>query len=212
MNSLSMTTLGINKVQSSYVAFTTLQGSAFVCNHTGMDSWKARVDGLLDRTLEVFFPDGVAFEAACEESAACTTDMLFFRGFLHRWLRSTMELAPHTADKILPVLKTSAAAAVAQCKGGENGRMCGFAWSSGKFDDQAGAGPQMSVLGALVSVMTTTADVSSDGNSTPGGGGGTGVVEKAVGTTLAMFLAASGQELASICPLSWAGSFLVVFR
>lgn len=77
-----------------------------------------------------------------------------FKGYLHRWLGSTAQLAPYTADKILPVLKKSAAAAVKQCTGGDNGRFCGFHWSTGTFDGAIGAGQQMNVLGALTSIMT----------------------------------------------------------
>ncbi len=114
--------------------------------------WKDRLDGLLGRSLEVFFKDGVAFEPSCEPGN-CNTDMLSFKGYLHRWLGTTALLAPHTADQILPVLKTSTAAAVKQCTGGANGRFCGFHWSTGQFDGKAGAGQEMNVLAALTSLM-----------------------------------------------------------
>lgn len=78
-----------------------------------------------------------------------------YKGYLHRWLASAAQLAPYTADKILPVLKKSTAAAVKQCTGGDNGRFCGFHWTTGEFDGEVGASQQMNVLAALTSVMTT---------------------------------------------------------
>lgn len=79
--------------------------------------------------------------------------MLSFKGFLHRWLQSTAFMAPYTAEKITPILRSSAQAAVSQCTGGSNGRMCGFRWASGAFDGKIGACEQMSVLGALISLL-----------------------------------------------------------
>ncbi|EMR62175.1 putative glycoside hydrolase family 76 protein [Eutypa lata UCREL1] len=145
----------INKAQFSYNAALLIQGCAFMYNYTegAEPKWKTRLDGLLDRSLEVFFKDSVAFEPSCEPGN-CNTDMESFKGYLHRWLGSTAQLAPYTADKIIPVLKKSAAAAVKQCTGGDNGRFCGFHWSTGTFDGAIGAGQQMNVLGALTSIMT----------------------------------------------------------
>ncbi|ETS78390.1 hypothetical protein PFICI_10452 [Pestalotiopsis fici W106-1] len=158
----------VNKVQFSYAAATLLQGAAYTYNYTGDETWKNRIDGYLDNILETFFQDGVAIEPACESSESCNTDMYFFKGILHRSLAWTMKMAPYTADTILPVLKTSAAAAVSTCTGGDNGRMCGFTWSNGTFDI-SNAGAQSSVLGALVSVLEFT-NVASTGSSASGSG------------------------------------------
>lgn len=76
-----------------------------------------------------------------------------FKGYLHRWMGTTMQLAPYTQAKVLPILKTSAQAALKQCTGGTNGRFCGFHWTSGVFDGEVGAGQQMNVLGALISLL-----------------------------------------------------------
>ncbi|KAI2465858.1 glycoside hydrolase family 76 protein [Annulohypoxylon bovei var. microspora] len=163
----------INKVQFSYTAAMLLQGSAFMYNHTnGDDDWKERVDGLVSRTLEVFFPDGVAFEAACEERDNCNTDMLFYKSLLHRGLSSTIEMAPYTSAKILPILKSSAKSAVAQCTGGDNGRLCGFHWSTGKFDGKTGVPQQMDVLSALASILPAGSSVAGNNSSTNSSGSG----------------------------------------
>ncbi|KAI1840672.1 hypothetical protein JX266_013134 [Neoarthrinium moseri] len=143
----------INKAQFSYNAAMLMQGAAFMYNYTdGEQIWADRINGLLTRTLAVFFPDGVAFEPSCEPGN-CNADMRSFKGFLHRWMGSTAQLAPFTYDTIMPVIKKSVAAGVAQCTGGDNGRFCGFHWTTGVFDGRTGAGQQMNVLGGLTALL-----------------------------------------------------------
>ncbi|KAL2270655.1 hypothetical protein VTJ83DRAFT_26 [Remersonia thermophila] len=155
----------INRAQFSYNAALLLHGAAFMYNYTnGSDIWKTRVDGLLDGILRDFFPDGVAFELPCEgRKGACTTDMLSFKGYVHRWMAVVTKVAPYTADKILPVLRTSTEAAVKQCTGPPTGRRCGFYWSGGEYIDVAvdktsGAGEAMNVLAAVSSLLIDQAD------------------------------------------------------
>jgi mannan endo-1,6-alpha-mannosidase len=101
----------------------------------------------------------------------CTTDMLSFKGYVHRWMSTITQIAPYTADKILPVLKTSATAGIKQCTGGDNGRTCGFGWSSGTFDGSVGAGQTMNVLGAISSLLIGESKVPVT-NTTGGTSGG----------------------------------------
>lgn len=108
---------------------------------------------MVDTTIKTFFPDNIAYEIACEEQMSCTTDMLSFKGYLHRWMATTTQIAPFTADKILPVLKTSTEAAIATCTGEANGRACGFKWTTKTYDGSHGAGQQMNVLGAVSSLL-----------------------------------------------------------
>jgi mannan endo-1,6-alpha-mannosidase len=84
--------------------------------------------------------------------------MFSFKGYVHRWMAVTAQLAPHTRDQIMPVLKSSAKSAVRTCAGGANGRMCGFKWAEATekqtgHDGTLGAGQQMNVLGALSSLL-----------------------------------------------------------
>ncbi|KAK6218121.1 hypothetical protein LQW54_002871 [Pestalotiopsis sp. IQ-011] len=162
----------INKLQFSEAAGILLQGAAYTYNYTSDDVWKTRIDGYLSHIMDTFFKDGVAFESACESSGNCNTDMLLYKGILHRSLAWTMKLAPYTAATILPVLKSSAAAAVSTCTGGDNGRMCGFSWTNGTFDSST-AGAQTSVLSALVSVLDLI-DVASSGSGSGSGSGSAG--------------------------------------
>lgn len=139
--------------------------------------WKDRINNLLDRTLEFFFPDEIAFEPQCERGS-CDFDAITFKGFTHRWLAASTQLAPFMREKVMPILKKSTQAAVDQCTGGDNGRMCGFHWSSGNYDGQTAAGNQMSVLAALSSLLvhdasgpvTNSTGGTSEGDANAGAG------------------------------------------
>lgn len=112
----------------------------------------------------------------------CTTDMLSFKGYVHRWLATATQIAPFLSEKVLPVLQKSAQAAVNQCTGGTNGRTCGFRWSSGVYDGSMGAGQTMDVLAAVSSLLigqSKTPVTSSDGGTSigdPNAGVGSGSI------------------------------------
>ncbi|TPX10710.1 uncharacterized protein E0L32_008279 [Thyridium curvatum] len=143
----------INKAQFSYNNGVFIQGAAHMWNHTQDPIWKTRVDGLLNATLNTFFPQSIAFEIACETGMTCTTDMLSFKGYVHRWLVNVAQLCPWTRQTIMATLQTSAAAAVQTCTGGSDGRTCGFQWHMKAFDNSVGAGQQMDVLAAVSSLL-----------------------------------------------------------
>lgn len=158
----------INRAQFSYNVAVLLQGAAFMYDLTGSVVWAQRVDGLLDSMLRTFFTppvdggdgeDKIAFEPACEGGVSnvpadgCTSDMLAFKGFGARWMTSTMQLCPWTRSRIVPVLRASAKAAVRQCSGGFNKRMCGMHWASGTYDGSVGVGQEMNVLSALMVLL-----------------------------------------------------------
>ena len=145
----------INRAQFSYNNAVFLLGAAYMYNYTNGtdDKWKSRVEGLVNATLTTFFPDNIAYEIACEEHMSCTTDMLSFKGYLHRWLATTTQIAPFLADMILPVLQTSTTAAISTCLGEANARTCGFKWNQHAYDGSHGAGQQMNVLAAVSSLL-----------------------------------------------------------
>jgi mannan endo-1,6-alpha-mannosidase len=113
----------------------------------------------------------------------CTTDQLSFKGYLHRWMAASTQIAPFTHDTIMATLQTSAAAAVKSCQGGTNGRQCGFRWSTGNYDGLTGAGQEMSVLGALSSLLVdeevVTAPLTSSNGGTSVGNPGAGSLPSA---------------------------------
>jgi mannan endo-1,6-alpha-mannosidase len=165
----------INEAQFSYNCAVLAQGAAYMYNYTeGSDVWKDRTERMVNRCLDTFFPDGIAYEPSCEPyDHQCTTDMLSFKGYVARWLAISTQVAPFLRDTVLPVLRTSAEAAIKQCTGGETGRACGFRWSEGKYDDVygTGAGQQMNVLGAVVSLLIngTSAQVTEQSGGTSKG-------------------------------------------
>jgi mannan endo-1,6-alpha-mannosidase len=147
----------INKAQFSYNNAVYLLGAAHMYNYTnGSDEWRGRLEGIINATINTFFKDGVAYEIACEEHMSCTTDMLSFKGYLHRWMATATTIAPFLKERVLNVLKTSTAAAVATCTGEANQRTCGFKWSTKTYDGSHGAGQQMNVLGAVSSLLIDT--------------------------------------------------------
>ncbi|KAG0652239.1 6-D-mannanase DCW1 [Hyphodiscus hymeniophilus] len=141
----------INKVQFSYNMGVYLLGAANMYNYTnGSALWQSRVEGLLNQTFNVFFPDNIAYEVACEQKLSCTTDMFSFKAYLTRWLAATTQVAPFTHDLIMPKLAASAQAAALQCNGGDNGRMCGLSWSKGAvWDGTQGVGQQMAAMSTI---------------------------------------------------------------
>ncbi|KAJ0118825.1 glycoside hydrolase family 76 protein [Diaporthe amygdali] len=152
----------IDRAQFSYNAAVFLQGAAFMYDHTNQsDLWRGRVQGLVNQTINIFFHDGPAVERSCEtpEKVGCTTDMKSFKGYLHRWMANTAQLAPFVHDQIMETLRNSTAAAIKSCTDGvDNGNgvstaTCGFRWTTGEYDGDTGAGQQMNVLGALTSLL-----------------------------------------------------------
>lgn len=121
------------------------------------------MEGLLNRTIEVFFPNGIGYEVACEAALVhCTIDMLSYKAYLIRWLAAATKVAPFITEQVVAVIKTSAAAAALQCSGSPadhpNGRMCGLSWSKGaNWDGTSGVGQQMAALEAIQSNLITEA-------------------------------------------------------
>ncbi|GAP83018.2 putative glycoside hydrolase family 76 protein [Rosellinia necatrix] len=172
----------VNRAQFSYNNGVFLLGAAYMYNFTRDSKWEERVNGLVNSTFRVFFPNDTAYEIACEQHMTCTTDMLSFKGYVHRWMSTATQIAPFTADKVLPVLRKSAQAAVNQCTGGTDGRTCGFSWTSGAFDGNVGAGQTMDVLAAVSSLLIGQSKApvsSSDGGTSvgdPNAGIGSGTI------------------------------------
>ncbi|KAJ4410633.1 hypothetical protein N0V82_009183 [Gnomoniopsis sp. IMI 355080] len=180
----------ITKTQFSYCAAVILEGAAFMYNYTdGSDLWSGRVQGLVNRTISYFFPNGVAVEPACElnDKIQCDTDQLSFKGYVHRWLATAAQVAPVVYQPIMTTLKNSTAAAVKSCANdvanpnGYSTATCGFRWTTGAYDGLTGAGQQMNALGALTSLLvavdpqsvaapvTNTSGGTSVGDSNAGG-------------------------------------------
>ncbi|KAI1086449.1 glycoside hydrolase family 76 protein [Rostrohypoxylon terebratum] len=147
----------INRQQYSYNAAILLSGAAYMYDYTNKSKeWEDRITGLIDGMERIFFVNGTLYEPSCE-GGVCSTDMLSFKGYVHRWLAVVTQVAPFTKDRIMKLLRSSAEMAVKQCTGGDNGRQCGFHWTTGVYDGKTGAGQQMNVLGALSSLLVDDA-------------------------------------------------------
>ncbi|KAK3988236.1 mannan endo-1,6-alpha-mannosidase [Cladorrhinum sp. PSN332] len=146
----------INRAQFSYTAAIFVQGLGFMYSFTDeMPLWAYHLEHLTKRTLTYFFPHGVAKEPPCElkDVNQCTADMLSYKGYVHRWLASTTQLAPFMHDTIMPVLLSSAKGMAQSCL--DESGVCGFRWDRGEYDGVTGAGQQMNALGALVSLLVS---------------------------------------------------------
>ncbi|OBT90739.1 hypothetical protein VE02_00675 [Pseudogymnoascus sp. 03VT05] len=145
----------INKVQFSYNAGIFLLGAATMYNYTdGSAIWKDRVEKLLARTIQVFFPNGIAFEVACEADLSCSVDMYAQKAFLTRWMAASTKVAPFIYDTVMTNLRTSAAAAALQCSGAPTGRVCGLSWSKkSAWDGTHGVGQQMAAMEVIQSLL-----------------------------------------------------------
>ncbi|POS73490.1 glycoside hydrolase family 76 [Diaporthe helianthi] len=182
----------VEKTQFSQNAAMLTQGAAFMYNFTnGSDAWRERAEKLSDAMLKTFFPDGIAYEVACEGNNMCTTDMLFMKGYAHRWLASATQMAPFLAEKVLPVLQTSAEAAAKQCEenstDGDDGaasQRCGFYWRNETFVDvedsgmgNSGAAEGISVFAAVSNLLISEAEAPATAATLGDAGNSTGTSE-----------------------------------
>lgn len=116
------------------------------------------------------------YEQACENEIGqtnyCNDDQLSFKAQLSRWMAATTKLVPSTYDTIMPLLKTSAAAAAAQCTGGTSGNQCGARWTTGTFDNsEFNIGQQqsaLSVIGGLLVPQAATLYTNTTGGTSTG--------------------------------------------
>lgn len=134
-----------------------------ITNGTEQTLWQTRTQGLIDAS-EVFFENGIMYEAACEQAGTsagnCDQDQLSFKAYLARWMAATAQLVPSTSSQIMALLKTSAAAAALQCDGGTTGTTCGEHWTANAtYDGTYGVGQQMSALSVIQANLITNAAV-----------------------------------------------------
>ena len=154
----------INKIQLSSSAGTFITGVAHMYNVTaGGSKWKTALDGLLNRTIDLFFPEGIATEVACEPHQTCTVDMKAFKGLLAHSLVDTIQTAPYTTDIIMPQLASSAKAAANNC----NGDICSQIWTGTTSTNvTSGIGEQLSALSFVQGLLVMEAAAPVTGNET----------------------------------------------
>lgn len=174
-----------DKTQWTYNSGIFLHGAAVMYNMTESDEWKNRVDSILNVSTTRFVKDKIIYEQPCEEANGCTIDQQSFKGYLLRWMAATTQLAPWTAETIMPLIEASATNAASTCTGpanqkfkGPDGTACGFSWlKKDKHDGNAGVGAQMDALSAVMYTLvpkakgpvTHSTGGSSKGNPSAGG-------------------------------------------
>ncbi|RPB00759.1 putative cell wall glycosyl hydrolase Dfg5 [Choiromyces venosus 120613-1] len=181
--------------QWTYNAGVFLSGAAYMYNFTNgtNQKWKNEIQKLMDATTEPFFskePPNIMQESTCEfgytgSDPTCNTDQRSFKAYFARFLGYTYQMAPFTADFIMPRLKATAAAAAASCTGGSSGTICGLSWIKSTYDGspygiaKGGVGEQMAVMEVIQNnlVPKSKAPVTANnggtsvGNSAAGGSG-----------------------------------------
>ncbi|KAK3321945.1 glycosyl hydrolase family 76-domain-containing protein [Apodospora peruviana] len=162
----------INKAQFSANAAILIHGAAMMYNYTKAAKWEARVLGLLNQTIEIFFPNGIMIERGCEleDKMICNTDQHSFKGYMHRAMATAAQLYPKAHNPIMSVLKTSTEAAVKNCL--PDGT-CGFRWTTDSYDGDVDNGPAGQVMSALAAVTTMLLDKQSIGAPVTNSTGGT---------------------------------------
>lgn len=136
-----------------------MAGCAYLYNYTGDPKWLNRLDELWGRA-QVFFSNGIMYEAACQPlnggTVRCNNDQRCFKGIFSRFLGLTMLMVPQMYDEIMPFIKTSAEAAAQSCSGGTDGHTCGLDWTVHKWDGYYGLGEQICALDTFNTLLIST--------------------------------------------------------
>ncbi|KAL8653891.1 MAG: hypothetical protein Q9210_001842 [Variospora velana] len=164
------------ELQWTYNVGTFLMGAANLYNYTnGSQKWRTHTEGLLKGT-QLFFPaqfgGNIMQEVACEPQGSCNNDQPSFKAYLSRWMAATTQIAPFTANTIMPKLRASAQGAAKQCSGAPNGgTTCGRTWNTATWDGKIGIGEQMSALSVIQSnlISKVAAPVTADKGGTSKG-------------------------------------------
>ncbi|KAE8153216.1 glycosyl hydrolase family 76-domain-containing protein [Aspergillus avenaceus] len=157
--------------QWSYNYGTYLTGAAYMYNLTEKASWKTAVDGLLNMTLNTFFPQSFGYimsEVLCEPKEVCNDNEILFKGLVSGWLSLVAKLVPSTYDRILPKLQASAQGAAKSCSGMGN-NTCGVRWHLSKWDGLVGMEQQISATDVLSAVLITEKEGGGPLTSSTGG-------------------------------------------
>lgn len=149
--------------------------------------WKKRTQELLKTIKFDFFPDGIMTELCEKPPQECNDDQQTFKTYLSRWMAMTVQMAPFTESTIMPLLESSAEAAMQQCSGNFFPGNCGLRWSlKANWDGVNGPGEQMAALSVLLSTIKATPPPLT--NST----GGTSVSDPSAGQNITDILDGTG--------------------
>ncbi|RAL12422.1 glycoside hydrolase family 76 protein [Aspergillus homomorphus CBS 101889] len=149
------TTQGNNQWTANYGPY--ISGAAYMYNFTNgqTSKWKSGLDGLLNATLEEFFPEKygglILSEIICGPEEVCNSIENTYKGTFASDLTLASLVAPYISSEISSRLQASAVAAAKQCTGGSNQTICGTRWYSEKWDDTDGMEQQLSAASIFFS-------------------------------------------------------------
>lgn len=183
----------VDQLQFSNSAGTYIAGAAHMYNvSSGGAQWKSALDDLLNRTLDVFFPDGVASEISCEETRTCSAEFAPYKGLLGHWLADTTQVAPYTSQNIMAKLTSSAEAAAKAC----NGDVCPEVWNGTTSGTVAsGLGQQLSALSFVQALLindVAAPEGGSNATSTNAGSASVGAVVRVETVRMGLLVAGLG--------------------
>jgi mannan endo-1,6-alpha-mannosidase len=185
----------ITKLQWSAYAAAYISGAAHMYNITtgsSQTAWETALNGLLNRTLPLFFPNGVAIEIACETEGTCDTDQRAYKGIMGRWLADTVQVTPFTSTTIMLMFTTTAQAAAQACVSPNE---CPFIWGGGVVSNSGGngttgVGEHLDALSFVQGLLVGQADL-----ATQTGGSGTA---STTGTATGTGAAATNSKSAGV--------------
>lgn len=160
-----------SKLQYSAAAGAYIVGAANLYNSTGGSSeWKTRLDGLLDRSVELFLPGGIATEIACEAKERCNSATGLYKAVFARQLVDTIRAAPYTAEKLRPLLTRTAEGAAKACDA--NGEECDMQWNGTVSKEGPGLTGQLGALAFVQSLLlwdeSSAENATTSASATPG--------------------------------------------
>lgn len=167
----------LDHVQWTYSYGMLIHAAAVMWNKTGDGIWQTRAQGLWTMSEQIFFENKVMLESACQQEGDCDQDQLSFKAWFSRFLAAASKIAPWFYPMVQPYLAASSAAAASVCTGGDNGKSCGFKWTSG-YDGNIGLGQQMAAIEVIMTNLIESAGFpvssgtggTSKGNASVGGG------------------------------------------
>ncbi|KAJ6160661.1 CAZyme family GH76 [Penicillium chermesinum] len=117
-----------------------INGCAYMYEFTKDQIWLDRLNGLLNKSWELFFTartNYAASDAVCEIKDNCDRNGMLFKGLMVMWLANVALLVPSTYSTILSKLQSSASGAASTCTGLGN-NTCGVRWYGGEWDGKIG--------------------------------------------------------------------------
>ncbi|PWY68483.1 hypothetical protein BO70DRAFT_366148 [Aspergillus heteromorphus CBS 117.55] len=208
-------TAGPNQMLWTYQYGLYMSGAAYMYEVTGIKEWKTRAEGLLNKSIELFFKKRVMVEGGWILGNSAEVGGYYiddnteysFRGLFITCLVSVARLIPETVDTIVPLLETTAKAAAKQCSGTANSTVCGSDWTDPVYDLNPSFFTSMSALSLFTANLRldrtagnkTTTNGTSTSGSTSGSSSGSGSGSSSL----------SGGDIAGIVVGSVAGVALI---